>query len=97
MRVSVFPFSSESVVLLSETFVTAIVFAFIVSSMLFDTVDPSAAVAVIVTLPADFAVTRPFVSTVAISVSLDDQVTFLLSAAEGVTVAVIVSLSPSTS
>ena len=49
---------------------------------------PSSVVTVIVTIPCPTPVTRPFSSTVAIDVSSDDQLTFLLLAFLGSTVAV---------
>ena len=48
---------------------------------------------VLVAVPAAFAVTTPDVDTVAIDVLLDDQVTDLSVALEGVTVAVSVCVS----
>lgn len=50
---------------------------------------------VIVAVPADFAVTVPSSATMATEVSLDDQLTVLLVALEGVTVAVSCDESPS--
>lgn len=55
---------------------------------------PSLVVAVIVAVPADLAVTKPEEETVATEVLLDDQVTDLFVALEGVTVAVSVWVSP---
>ena len=55
---------------------------------------PSFVVTVIVAEPAAFAVTTPEVDTVAIDVLLEDQVTDLSVALEGVTVAVSVCVSP---
>ena len=48
---------------------------------------PSAAVAVIVAVPADTAVTRPSASTVAMDSLEDDHVMFLFEALVGATVA----------
>ena len=57
---------------------------------------PSLALQVIVAVPADFAVTRPLLLTVATDVLLDDHVTLLSVALLGETVAVscLVLLSP---
>ena len=55
---------------------------------------PSAAVTVMVAVPALTAVTSPFASTVATLVLLLSHVTFLLVASSGCTVAVKISLWP---
>ena len=55
---------------------------------------PSVVLTVIVAEPIARPVTRPVAVTVAMAVLLDDQVTFLLVAFEGATVAVNVVLAP---
>ena len=55
--------------------------------------DTPSAVAVMVAVPGDTAVTRPFASTVATLGSLEVQVTVLLVASSGVTIAVRVAVS----
>ena len=59
--------------------------------------DPSVAMAVMVTSPSSRVVTRPFWSTVATSVLLLVQSSFLMVASAGVTVAVSWRVSPTTS
>ena len=54
---------------------------------------PSSVFTVMVAVPVDSGVTAPF-TTVAIEVSLDDQVTFLLVALAGATVATRVPVAP---
>ena len=56
---------------------------------------PSAVVTVMVAVPGFLAVMTPLASIVAMEVSLEVQVTFLLAALDGVTLAVTVSLPPS--
>ena len=56
---------------------------------------PSVVVTIIVAVPAFFAVTTPEEETVATVVLLEDQVTFLFVALEGVTVAVSAWVWPS--
>ena len=58
---------------------------------------PSAAVALMVTVPAALAVTRPVDETVAMEVLPDDHVTFLFVAFEGLTVADNCFVSPTVS
>ena len=55
---------------------------------------PLCVVAVIVAVPIATAVTNPLASTVATASSLDDQITFLLEAFEGATVAVNTTVLP---
>lgn len=57
---------------------------------------PSSVVTVMVAVPAATAVTLPVLSTVATLVSLEDQVTFLLVALAGFTVATRVAVAPPT-
>ena len=75
------------------TFVTGYTFAFTVTSQV-AVLPPSSVVTVIVAVPALIAVTTPL-STVATEGSLVDQVTFLLVAVSGLTVADKVKVSPS--
>ena len=88
------PISSVSEFLFKETPVTEIVLLLTVTehvAVLF----PSEVLTVIVALPAFLAVIVPF-ETVATLVLLDVQVTFLLVALLGLTVAVNVSVPPTT-
>ncbi len=81
-------------VLLRLTPVTGTVFAWTVTAHV-AFLPPSFVVTVIVAEPADFAVTTPEDDTVATDVLLDDHVTALLVALDGVTVAWSVYVSPS--
>ena len=92
---SVPPMSKVSEVLFNDIPVTATVFAWTVTEHV-AFFPPSVVVTVIVAEPAVFAVTTPDVETVATEVLLEDQVTVLSVAFDGVTVAIRVWKLPST-
>ena len=94
VNLSVPPISKDSDVLFNETPVTAIVLALTVTAQVAFLL-PSVVVTVTVAVPAAFAVTTPEEETVATVVLLDDQVTDLSVALDGVTVATNVWESPS--
>jgi hypothetical protein len=86
VSVSVAPTFSESDVLFNDTPVTEITgFVTVIAQVAF--LLPSVVVTVIVAVPAVFADTRPVTLTVAMFVLLDDQVTALLVASYGRTIA----------
>ena len=91
------PSVMESDVLLRVIEVTYTTFAFTVTSHVAFTPLPSAAVQVMVAVPADTAVTTPLLFTVATLVFVLLHVTLLFVAFEGETVAVSVEVSPSVS
>ena len=93
VRVCVSPTVIESDVLLRLTPVTATVWACTVTAQV-AFFPPSFVVTVIVAVPAAFAVRTPEEDTVATDVLLEDQVTDLSVAFEGVTAAVNVWVSP---
>jgi hypothetical protein len=88
------PSVSVNEVLSRLTPVTAMTFAVTTTEQV-AVLDPSFVVTVIDALPGVFAVTTPEEETVATEVLLDDHVTDLLVALEGVTVAISVSVFPS--
>jgi hypothetical protein len=88
------PSVSVNEVLSRLTPVTAMTFAVTTTEQV-AVLDPSFVVTVIDALPGVFAVTTPEEETVATAVLLDDQITDLSVALEGVTVAVSVSVFPS--
>ena len=94
VRVEVLPSSRLNEVLSNDTPVTATV-AVLTVTVHVAFFAPSSVVQVMVAEPADLAVTTPEVETVATDVLLDDQVTALLVALEGETVAVRVEVLPS--
>ena len=89
--VAVLPLVSERLVWFSVTLVTSMALTVTAQSAVFP---PSSVVTVITAEPTPWAVTFPFVSTVATLVLLLLQPTFLLPALSGFTVAVSVSVSP---
>ena len=95
VRVASSPSVSSIEVLSSDTLSTGKTFSFTVTSHV-AVLSPSSVLTVIIAVPAFTAVTFPF-STVATSVLLELQVTFLFEALSGVTVAVRVASSPSVS
>jgi hypothetical protein len=96
VSVCVSPTVTESDVLFKLTLVTGTAAAETVTAQV-AVLLPSLVLTVIVALPAAWAVTTPYVETVATEVLLDDQVTDLFVALVGLTVAVKVSLPPTDS
>ena len=94
VRVAVLPSSRPKEVLSNDTPVTEIVAGLTVTAQV-AFFAPSSVVQVMVAEPAALAVTTPEVETVATEVLLEDQVTALLVALEGETVAVRVAVLPS--
>ncbi len=92
--VAVLPSSRLNEVLSNDTPVTEIVAGLTVTAQV-AFFAPSSVVQVMVAEPTDLAVTTPEVETVATEVLLEDQVTALLVALEGETVAVRVAVLPS--
>ena len=93
VRVSLLPTVRVSALLFRVTFCTGTTAGLTVTSQV-SVLPPSCVVTVIVAVPTPIAVTSPFSSTVATPVLLLSQVTFLLLALSGFTVAVRVSLPP---
>ena len=94
VRVAVLPSSNERDVRSRETPVTDTIAAVTVTAQV-AFFEPSWVVQVMVAEPAALAVTTPLVLTVATEVLLDDQVTDLFVAFDGLTVAVRVAVLPS--
>ena len=94
VMVAVLPSSRLNEVLSNDTPVTETVAGLTVTTQV-AFFAPSSVVHVMVAEPADLAVTTPEVETVATDVLLEDQVTALLVALEGETVAVRVAVLPS--